>query len=99
MLPGVDKFALEGLHLAWISMDQEDRARALSNLLLPIIPLDLPSTPRVEELGWHRIIAPSWSRDLASQIYDIRKEFHSAENNRLFLSRLIDSLVRDGMHI
>ena len=99
MLPGVDKFALEGLHLAWTSMDQEDRARALSNLLLPLIPQDLPSTPRVEELGWHRIIAPSWSRDLASQIYDIKNEFHSAENDRLFLSRLIDSLVRDGMHI
>ena len=80
-------------------MDQEDRARALSNLLLPLIPLDIPSTPRVEELGWHRVIASSWSRDLASQIYDIKNEFQSAENERLFLSRLIDSLVRDGMHI
>ena len=99
MLPGVDKFALESLHLAWSSMGQEDKARALSNLLLPLIPLDLPSTPRVEELGWHRVIAPSWSRDLASQIHDIVQAFHSAENERLFLSRLIDSLVRDGMHI
>ncbi len=99
MLPGVDAFALEGLHLAWSSMDQEDRARALSNLLLPLIPLDLPSTPRIEELGWHRIIAPSWSRDMASQIHDIGQSFHSSENDRLFLSRLIDSLVRDGMHV
>ena len=99
MLPGVDKFALESLHLAWFSMDQEDRARALSNLLLPLIPLNLPSTPRIEELGWHRVIAPSWSRDLASQIHDIGKVLHSCENERLFLSRLIDSLVRDGMHI
>ncbi|CAI8227170.1 MAG: Uncharacterised protein [Methanobacteriota archaeon] len=99
MLPGVDAFALEGLHLTWSSMDQEDRARALSNLLLPLIPLDLPSTPRIEELGWHRIIAPSWSRDMASQIHDIGQSFHSSENDRLFLSRLIDSLVRDGMHV
>ena len=99
MLPGVDAFALESLHLAWAAMDLEDRARALSNLLLPLIPLDLPSTPRVEELGWHRILAPSWSRDMASQIHDIVQALHSAENERLFLSRLIDSLVRDGMHV
>ena len=96
MLPGLDPFLLEGLSLGWGKMSLEDRARSLSSYLLPLIPLDLPSTPRIEELGWHRILASDWSRDLASQLHDLSEEWNKSDQIRLFASRAVDGLVRQG---
>tara|TARA_B100000902_G_scaffold160459_2_gene156153 strand:+ start:4432 stop:5298 length:867 start_codon:yes stop_codon:yes gene_type:complete len=96
MLPGLDPFLLEGLTLGWNKMDLEDRARSLSTYLLPLLSLNRPSTPRIEELGWHRILAPDWSRDLASQLHDISDEWSRSDEIRLFASRTVDGLVRTG---
>ena len=96
MLPELDPFLLEGLTLGWKKMDLEDRARSLSTYFLPLLPLDRPSTPRIEELGWHRILAPDWSRDLASQLHDLSVEWSQEDEVRLFASRTIDGLVRLG---
>jgi len=96
MLPGLDPFLLEGLTLGWNKMDLEDQARSLSTYLLPLLSLNRPSTPRIEELGWHRILAPDWSRDLASQLHDISDEWSRSDEIRLFASRAVDGLVRTG---
>ena len=96
MLPELDPYLLEGLSLGWGKMGLEDRARSLSSYLLPLIPLDLPSTPRIEELGLHRILASDWSRDLASQLHDMQIEWNRTDQIRLFASRAVDALVRIG---
>ena len=98
MLPGLDPFLLEGLTLGWSKMDIEDRARSLSTYFLPLLSNERPSTPRIEELGWHRILAPDWSRDLASQLHDISIEWNRSEEVRLFASRTVDALVRTGRY-
>tara|TARA_B100001113_G_C21101950_1_gene619145 strand:+ start:175 stop:1041 length:867 start_codon:yes stop_codon:yes gene_type:complete len=96
MLPELDTFLLEGLTLGWGKMDLEDRARSISTFMMPLLMNDRPSTPRIEELGWHRILAPNWSRDLASQLHDIEIEWDNSDQLRLFASRTVDQLVRSG---
>ncbi len=96
MLPELDPFLLEGLTLGWSKMDIEDRARSLSTYFLPLLSSERPSTPRIEELGWHRVLAPDWSRDLASQLHDLCNEWNHSQEVRLFASRTVDGLVRTG---
>lgn len=96
MLPELDPFLLEGLTLGWGKMDIEDQARSLSTYFLPLLSRERPSTPRIEELGWHRVLAPDWSRDLASQLHDISDEWNHSGEVRLFASRTVDRLVRTG---
>ena len=96
MLPELDPFLLEGLTLGWSKMDIEDQARSLSTYFLPLLSSERPSTPRIEELGWHRVLAPDWSRDLASQLHDISDEWNHSGEVRLFASRTVDGLVRTG---
>ena len=96
MLPGLDPFLLEGLTLGWSKMNIEDQARSLSTYFLPLLSTERPSTPRIEELGWHRVLAPEWSRDLASQLHDLSNEWNHSEQVRLFASRTVDGLVRTG---
>ena len=98
MLPELDPFLLEGLTLGWSKMDIEDRARSLSTYFLPLLSSERPSTPRIEELGWHRILAPDWSRDLASQLHDLSNDWNRSDEVRLFASRTVDKLVRTGRY-
>ena len=98
MLPELDPFLLEGLTLGWNKMDIEDQARSLSTYFLPLLSSERPSTPRIEELGWHRILAPDWSRDLASQLHDLSNDWNRSDEVRLFASRTVDKLVRTGRY-
>ena len=98
MLPGLDPFLLEGVTLGWNKMDVEDQARSLSTYFLPLLSSERLSTPRIEELGWHRILAPDWSRDLASQLHDLSNDWGRSEDLRLFASRTVDGLVRTGRY-
>ena len=64
----IDSEALEAVSSRWQSLDMEGRARALSHLLRPRLSSSTPSTARMEEIGWHCVMGPGWSTDLAGQI-------------------------------
>ena len=98
MLPGLDPYLLEGVALGWSKMDVEDQARSLSTYFLPLLSSQRPSATRIEELGWHRILATNWSRDLASQLHDLSKDWGCSDEVRLFASRTVDKLVRTGRY-
>ena len=66
--PWIEELALEGVSSKWPELDIEGRARALSHLMRPALSRSTPSTARMEELGWHRVIGPNWDSDLASEI-------------------------------
>jgi hypothetical protein len=66
--PWIEGIALEAVSSRWDSLDIEGRARSLSHLMRPILSQSTPSTSRMEELGWHRVIGIGWETDLASQI-------------------------------
>ena len=66
--PWIEELALEAVSSKWPELDIEGRARALSHLMRPALPRSTPSTARMEELGWLRVIGPNWDSDLASEI-------------------------------
>ena len=66
--PWIEELALEAVSSKWPELDIEGRARALSHLMRPALSRSTPSTARMEELGWHRVIGPNWDSDLASEI-------------------------------
>ena len=66
--PWIEELALEAVSSKWPELDIDGRARALSHLMRPALSRSTPSTARMEELGWHRVIGPNWDSDLASEI-------------------------------
>ena len=96
-LPGIDPVAVEAIRDRWGRIDLEGRAQALSHLLKPLLVAERPSTARLEELGWHRILAAGWERDLASQLTDVTERWRQqpAEARRN-AGELIDGLLKSG---
>ena len=66
--PWVEELALDAISGKWSELDMEGRARALSHLMRPALVRSTPSTARMEELGWHRVVGLDWDSDLASEI-------------------------------
>jgi len=96
-LPGIDAVALCAVRDRWGQLDLEGRAQSLSHLLKPLLVEELPSTARLEELGWHRIIAAGWERDLASQLSSFTKSWRvNPSGRRRQASDTIDCLLRTG---
>ena len=95
-IPGIDKYGLEALRLRWPALDLEGRARAISHLIRPALQATLPSTARLEELGWHRLLAADWSSDIASQLHDAKVAWDEAGGSLDHANRIVDQLVRDG---
>ncbi len=95
-IPGIDEYGLDALRVRWPSLDLEGRARSLSHLVRPVLGATLPSTARLEELGWHRILATDWARDLASQLHLAKRLWAEAEGELEHANRLVDELVRHG---
>ena len=96
-LPGIDSVALGAIRDNWGKLDLEGRAQSLSHLLKPLLVVELPSTARLEELGWHRIMAAGWERDLASQLSSFTKLWRdNPSDRRSQASDIIDSLLRTG---
>jgi len=92
----IDPTALDAVASRWPSLDKEGRARALSHLMRPALPRSTPSTARLEEIGWHCVLGPGWSTDLAGQITsaaDLWKENPAA----VAAGRVVDSLLRRGV--
>lgn len=96
-LPGIDSVALGAVRDRWGQLDLEGRAQSLSHLMKPLLDAELPSTARLEELGWHRIMAAGWERDLASQLSAFTKSWRdNTSGRRRQASDTIDSLLRTG---
>ena len=96
-LPGIDSVALGAVRDRWGQLDLEGRAQSLSHLMKPLLDAELPSTARLEELGWHRIMAAGWERDLASQLSGFTKSWRDNTSGRSRqASDTIDSLLRTG---
>ena len=92
----IDPAALDAVASRWPSLDKEGRARALSHLMRPALSRSTPSTARLEEIGWHCVLGPGWSTDLAGQITsaaDLWKENPAA----VAAGRVVDSLLRRGV--
>ena len=96
-LPGIDSVALNAVRDHWGKLDLEGRAQSLSHLLKPLLDSETPSTARLEELGWHRVMALGWEQDLASQLIGFEKEWRNNPSGRRRLaSDTIDCLLRTG---
>ena len=92
----IDPAALDAVTSRWPSLDMEGRARALSHLMRPALSRSTPSTARLEEIGWHCVMGPGWSTDLAGQISSAAgmwKENPAA----VAAGRVADSLLRRGV--
>lgn len=76
-------------------MDLEQRSSAMSDLMLPALENATPSTARIEELGWKRILSKDWKRDMATMLHRARREWPE-DSDQLHSSRLLDGLLRTG---
>ena len=96
-MPGIDAVALGAVRDRWGQLDLEGRAQSLSHLLKRLLASELPSTARLEELGWHRVMAPGWEQDLASQLSSFVKSWRDDPSTRRKQSgKVIDGLLRTG---
>ena len=98
MMPGVDEVALLAIRDRWVSMDLEGRAQSLSHLVKPLLIEALPSTARLEELGWHRVVAAGWDVDLASQLHGFSEMWRNEPDTRRRISaKAIEELLKSGI--
>lgn len=97
MIPGLAERRLKKLHRAWATMDVEERTQALSELVLPCLVETTLSTPRLEELVWHRMLVGDEDVDLASQAFAAQGKWPEAlSDERLHASKLIDHWIQTG---
>ena len=92
----IDSEALEAVSSRWQSLDMEGRARTLSHLFRPGLSSSSPSTARMEEIGWHCVMGPGWSTDLAGQIATAASYWKS-ETAAVAATKVTDSLLREGI--
>jgi len=92
----IDPEALDAVTSRWPSLDLEGRARALSHLMRPALSRSTPSTARLEEIGWHCVLGPGWSTDLAGQISSAAALWKE-EPAAIAAGRVVDSLLRRGV--
>ena len=97
MMPGLSERQLKRLRRVWSTMDVEQRTMALSELLLPCLTEAELSTPRLEELAWHRMVVGEEAVDLASQVHHLKHAWpQEADAGRLFASKLLDGWLGTG---
>ena len=96
-LPAIDPVAVGAVRNRWGQLDLEGRAQALSHLIKPQLELETPSTARLEELVWHRVMNTGWEKDLASQLSELNARWRSdSSKHRTVANEMIDKLLRTG---
>jgi ubiquinone biosynthesis protein COQ9 len=97
MIPNLSERMLKRLKKAWPSMDVEARTQALSELVLPCLTDSNLSTPRLEELIWHRLLFADHPVDVVSQLHTAMvawpKEVDAA---KVHASKLADYFIVHG---
>jgi hypothetical protein len=97
MMPGLSARQLKRLTKAWPSMDVDQRTLALSELALPCLAHAQLSTPRLEELLWHRLVIRDQSLDLVSQAHLAQRSWPSdVDGARVHASKLLDQWLTTG---
>ena len=97
MMPGLSARQLKRLNKAWPSMDVEQRTLALSELALPCLADGQLSTPRLEELLWHRLVVRDQSLDLVSQVHLAHRSWpKDADAARIHASKTLDQWFTTG---
>ena len=79
---------------AWPAMDLDDKANALSTLILPQVVSENPSTARLEELIWHRVKISSSGKDLHSSMVAARSMWDGSPKST---ADLVDAIVSDSI--
>ena len=70
---------------------------ALRHLIKPQLELETPSTARLEELVWHRVMHTGWESDFASQLADLNARWRNeSTKHRVIANEAIDKLLRTG---
>jgi hypothetical protein len=97
MMPGLSERQLKRLTKVWPNMDVDQRTLALSELVLPCLAHGQLSTPRLEELVWHRMVARDHEQDVVSQAHLAQRRWpEDAEEARKHASKLLDSWLATG---
>jgi ubiquinone biosynthesis protein COQ9 len=88
------------LRKGWPRMDAEARSAALSELLLPALQNPSLSTPRLEELVWHRLMLGTSDVDVMSQVHLAEQSWpNDAAQAKIHASKLADIFLKTGLLI
>ena len=97
MIPNLAERMLSRLSKGWPKMNIDERSQALSELILPTLNDSTLSTPRLEELVWHRCVISSSPIDIASQLFLASKQWPDEDAKvKLFASELLDDFITTG---
>ena len=97
MIPGLSERMLSRLQKGWLKMDIDTRSSALSELILPTLTDSSLSTPRLEELVWHRLMIGTSDVDVMSQIFLAEKAWpEESSDAKIHSSKLADFFLKTG---
>lgn len=97
MIPGLSERMLSRLQKGWLKMDIDTRSSALSELILPTLTDSSLSTPRLEELVWHRLMIGTSDVDVMSQIFLAEKAWpEESSGAKIHSSKLADFFLKTG---
>jgi len=97
MIPNLSERMLQRLTKAWPSMDVDARTQALSELVLPCLTDSNLSTPRLEELIWHRLLIADHPVDVVSQLHTAMAAWpKEADAAKVHASKLADFFIVHG---
>lgn len=97
-MTGLSTRQLKRLAKVWPTMDVEQRSMALSELALPCLTASDLSTPRLEELIWHRMLVGDSDTDIVSQLELIQQAWPlDSEEARLFASKVLDRWLKTAV--
>lgn len=98
MIPGLSERMLARLQKGWPKMDIDSRSAALSELILPTLVHPSLSTPRLEELVWHRLMIGTSDIDVVSQVFLADKAWpEDSTEAKIHASKLADSFLKTGL--
>lgn len=98
MIPGLSERMFKRLQKSWPKMDIDSRSGALSELILPTLVHPTLSTPRLEELVWHRLMIGTSDVDVMSQVFLAERAWPSeSKDAKIHASKLADSFLKTGL--
>lgn len=97
MIPNISQTMLKRLRKRWDKMDFESRSQAISELALPSLVDKVISTPRLEELLWHRLMIRGENQDIYSQIHLTKIGWPTEEEQtKAHSSAILRGLISQG---
>jgi len=94
-LSGISESLLQRMKRHWSKMDLAQRSSAMSDLMLPALEADSPSTARIEELGWLRVLSADWNSDMATMLGRIQRDWPK-DGLEVHCAQLVDQLLSTG---